>query len=108
MFAFAVCGNGTYVAVRRLLPPPRPTSLSRLTCPSRSRAQSILLTSTSPQHILVNAPWLLGSGGTIFLDLIVLGQFLAYAKERRLEAAQQGVFARDDESVLADDVADEA
>ncbi|GAA5944548.1 hypothetical protein JCM3775_003291 [Rhodotorula graminis] len=83
MFAFAVCGNGTYVA-------------------------SILLTSTSPQHILVNAPWLLGSGGTIFLDLVVLGQFVAYAKERRLEAAQQGVFARDDESALVDDVADEA
>jgi hypothetical protein len=32
-----------------------------------------------------NAPWLLGSAGTIFLDFIVLGQFAYYAKERRLE-----------------------
>ncbi|GJN92915.1 hypothetical protein Rhopal_005957-T1 [Rhodotorula paludigena] len=79
MFAFAVCGNTTYVA-------------------------SILLTSTSPQHLLVNAPWLLGSGGTIFLDLVVLGQFIAYAKERRLEAeaARQPIFA-DDESAVDDE-----
>ncbi|GAA5956179.1 hypothetical protein JCM3765_005482 [Sporobolomyces pararoseus] len=60
MFCFAVIGNVTYVA-------------------------SILLTSLSLQHILVNAPWLLGSGGTIFLDFIVLGQFAFYAKERRLK-----------------------
>lgn len=60
MFCFAVIGNVTYVA-------------------------SILLTSLSLQHILVNAPWLLGSGGTIFLDFLVLGQFTFYAKERRLK-----------------------
>ncbi|GAA5879023.1 hypothetical protein JCM16303_001271 [Sporobolomyces ruberrimus] len=59
MFCFAVIGNITFVA-------------------------SILLTSMSLQHILVNAPWLLGSGGTIFLDFLVLGQFTYYAKERRL------------------------
>ncbi|GAA6023754.1 hypothetical protein JCM11491_006033 [Sporobolomyces phaffii] len=59
MFCFAVIGNVTYVA-------------------------SILFTSFSLQHLLVNAPWLLGSGGTIFLDFIVLGQFAFYAKERRL------------------------
>ncbi|BGP41912.1 Putative vacuolar membrane transporter for cationic amino acids [Rhodotorula kratochvilovae] len=84
MFAFAVCGNGTYVA-------------------------SILLTSTSPQHLLVNAPWLLGSGGTIFLDFLVLGQFAWYAKARRLEAQQQqqGVFAAEDESALLVDEAEE-
>ncbi|GAA5987894.1 hypothetical protein JCM10908_007262 [Rhodotorula pacifica] len=73
MFAFAVCGNATYVA-------------------------SILFTSTSAQHIMINAPWLLGSAGTIFLDFIVLGQFAYYAKERRLEQARKAkIFANDEE-----------
>ncbi|GAA5879002.1 hypothetical protein JCM3774_004464 [Rhodotorula dairenensis] len=73
MFAFAVCGNATYVA-------------------------SILLTSTSAQHIMINAPWLLGSAGTIFLDFIVLGQFAYYAKERRLEQARKNkIFVDDDD-----------
>ncbi|KAG0663876.1 hypothetical protein C6P46_002102 [Rhodotorula mucilaginosa] len=72
MFAFAVCGNATYVA-------------------------SILLTSTSAQHIMINAPWLLGSAGTIFLDFIVLGQFAYYAKERRLEQARKAKIFVDDE-----------
>ncbi|GAA6033807.1 hypothetical protein JCM8097_000351 [Rhodosporidiobolus ruineniae] len=71
MFAFAVCGNTTYVA-------------------------SILLTSTSSQHLLVNAPWIVGSAGTIFLDFIVLGQFVVYAKARRLEEEQKRVFADDE------------
>ncbi|GAA6050607.1 hypothetical protein JCM3770_001485 [Rhodotorula araucariae] len=84
MFAFAVCGNGTYVA-------------------------SILLTSTAPQHLLVNAPWLLGSGGTILLDFLVLGQFAWYAQARRQDAtAQQAVFAAADESALVDEVEEEA
>ncbi|GAA5906589.1 PQ-loop repeat-containing protein [Sporobolomyces salmoneus] len=64
MFCFAVIGNVTYVA-------------------------SILLTSMSLQHIMINAPWLLGSAGTVFLDFLVLGQFAYYAKERRLEAEKQ-------------------
>ncbi|GAA6063217.1 hypothetical protein JCM10212_002439 [Sporobolomyces blumeae] len=74
MFCFAVIGNVTYVA-------------------------SILLTSLSLQHLLVNAPWLLGSGGTIFLDFIVLGQFAFYAKERRLaeEAYAKATLGRDDD-----------
>ncbi|GEM10322.1 cystinosin/ERS1p repeat protein [Rhodotorula toruloides] len=90
MFLLAVVGNSTYVA-------------------------SILLTSTSPQHLLINAPWLVGSGGTIALDFIVLGQFAFYAKERRLEAeaAKNGVFAADDDAlarreVFEDDDDDEA
>ncbi|GAA5871960.1 hypothetical protein JCM8547_006201 [Rhodosporidiobolus lusitaniae] len=80
MFAFAVCGNSTYVA-------------------------SILLTSTSPQHLLINLPWLVGSAGTIFLDFIVLSQFVIYAKERRLEKerAEGGVFA--DDEVVAEEEA---
>ncbi|KAM0748441.1 PQ-loop-domain-containing protein [Meredithblackwellia eburnea MCA 4105] len=57
MFAFAVAGNTTYVA-------------------------SILLQSLTPQHLLINASWLVGSGGTIFLDFVVLGQFYWYASAR--------------------------
>ncbi|KAL7339412.1 hypothetical protein BJY59DRAFT_760747 [Rhodotorula toruloides] len=81
MFLLAVAGNSTYVA-------------------------SILLTSMSPQHLLINAPWLVGSGGTIFLDFIVLGQFAYYAKERRLEAeaAKNGVFAADDDALARREV----
>ncbi|BGP55974.1 Putative vacuolar membrane transporter for cationic amino acids [Rhodotorula sphaerocarpa] len=81
MFAFAVCGNATYVA-------------------------SILLTSTSEQHIWINAPWLLGSAGTIFLDFLVLGQFAWYSKERRLEQERKRkIFADDEEqdSLLRND-----
>lgn len=50
---------------------------------TRAHTQSILLTSVSPQHLLINASWLVGSGGTIFLDMIVLGQFVHYAGARR-------------------------
>ena len=36
--------------------------------------QSILLESMSWDHLRINASWLLGSGGTVFLDFIVLGE----------------------------------
>jgi hypothetical protein len=36
--------------------------------------QSILLVSVEPEHLSINASWLVGSGGTIFLDMIVLTQ----------------------------------
>lgn len=62
MFAFAVAGNATYVA-------------------------SILLQSRSTEHLKINAAWLVGSAGTIFLDFIVLSQFHWYSKARRAEAA---------------------
>ncbi|POY75702.1 hypothetical protein BMF94_1325 [Rhodotorula taiwanensis] len=76
MFAFAVCGNATYVA-------------------------SILLTSTSTQHVMINAPWLVGSAGTIALDFLVLGQFAYYAKERRLEQARKAkIFADEEQEAL--------
>ncbi|SCV73879.1 BQ2448_6309 [Microbotryum intermedium] len=77
MFAFSVAGNGTYVA-------------------------SILLTSVNPQHILINASWLVGSGGTIFLDFIVLGQFWYYSSARKTEQAK--IFA-DDDRLLDEDEA---
>ncbi|KAL8290319.1 hypothetical protein RQP46_002577 [Phenoliferia psychrophenolica] len=74
MFAFAVAGNTTYVA-------------------------SILLQSLSPQHILINASWLVGSGGTIFLDFIVLGQFFWYAKARKDD---RKIFAEDEDEEAGD------
>jgi hypothetical protein len=46
---------------------------------------------------MINAPWLLGSAGTIFLDFIVLGQFAYYAKGRRLEQARKAKIFVDDE-----------
>ncbi|GAA5849779.1 hypothetical protein JCM5353_005540 [Sporobolomyces roseus] len=72
MFCFAVIGNFTFVA-------------------------SILLTSMSAQHLLVNAPWLLGSGGTILLDFVVLGQFAFYAKERRERDERERLFVDEEE-----------
>ncbi|KAI9613020.1 hypothetical protein H4Q26_010291 [Puccinia striiformis f. sp. tritici PST-130] len=43
---------------------------------------SILTVDRSPDHILINLSWLIGSGGTIFLDLIVLYQFWSYRHDR--------------------------
>ncbi|KAH8923005.1 PQ-loop-domain-containing protein [Atractiella rhizophila] len=57
MFCFSVAGNVTYVL-------------------------SILLQGVGFKHLWINASWLLGSGGTIFLDAIVLLQFFWYREER--------------------------
>lgn len=80
--------------------------------------QSILLTSIAPQHVLINASWLLGSAGTIFLDSIglssssvrrmsltchshaVLGQFYYYSSARKSRAK---IFANDENTALLDD-----
>ncbi|CAD6884050.1 unnamed protein product [Tilletia caries] len=69
LFVFALLGNSTYVA-------------------------SIMLKSTDPEyHLLENASWLVGSLGVVFLDFIVLAQFVKYAPEReklRLEVGCGG------------------
>ncbi|KAJ9121475.1 hypothetical protein QFC22_002091 [Naganishia vaughanmartiniae] len=39
---------------------------------------SILLKSVEKSYVIANISWLIGSGGTVFLDLIVLGQFVYY------------------------------
>ncbi|KAJ1951522.1 putative vacuolar membrane transporter for cationic amino acids, partial [Dispira parvispora] len=39
---------------------------------------SILCYSLAPEHILVNLPWILGSGGTLIFDFIIFYQFYAY------------------------------
>lgn len=57
LFVFAVMGNVTYVA-------------------------SIIIKSTSPDYIVENLSWLIGSSGTILLDFVVLAQFIAYRAER--------------------------
>ncbi|KAK4049795.1 putative vacuolar membrane transporter for cationic amino acids [Microbotryomycetes sp. JL201] len=75
MFAFAVLGNVTYVA-------------------------SILLQSVAADHLLINASWLVGSGGTVFLDFIVLSQFFYYAGARKQDAK---VFNDDEEDGLVRD-----
>ncbi|TKY87473.1 hypothetical protein EX895_003487 [Sporisorium graminicola] len=58
LFVFAVAGNLTYVA-------------------------SILLKSTKHDYIVESFSWLVGSLGTVFLDFIVLGQFIHYRKARK-------------------------
>ena len=58
MRRFSVFGNVTYVA-------------------------SILLQSLSRQHLIINASWLIGSGGVIAMDFIVLAQFLHYSKDQK-------------------------
>ncbi|KAI5481205.1 Cystinosin/ERS1p repeat protein [Pseudohyphozyma bogoriensis] len=75
MFAFAAIGNITYVS-------------------------SIFLQSVSPQHLLINLSWLVGSGGTIFLDFIVLCQFWYYAKARK----EGKVFLTDSDGLVEDEV----
>ncbi|KAE8222737.1 hypothetical protein CF319_g4119 [Tilletia indica] len=57
LFVFALLGNSTYVA-------------------------SIMLKSLDPEYLLENASWLVGSLGVVFLDFIVLAQFVKYAPER--------------------------
>ncbi|WFD19774.1 hypothetical protein MCAP1_002010 [Malassezia caprae] len=58
LFIFAVGGNMTYVL-------------------------SILLKDVSWPYLVENMSWIMGSVGTIFLDFIVLYQFIKYAPERR-------------------------
>lgn len=58
LFVFAVAGNLTYVA-------------------------SILLKSTERDYLVESFSWLVGSLGTVFLDFIVLGQFIHYRKARK-------------------------
>jgi hypothetical protein len=57
LFVFSVAGNLTYTA-------------------------SILIKSTSREYLIENMSWLVGSFGTVFLDFIVLGQFVHYRDER--------------------------
>ncbi|KAF8517341.1 PQ-loop-domain-containing protein [Gautieria morchelliformis] len=59
LFFFAIAGNATYVA-------------------------SILVVSIEPRYLAVNASWLAGSGLTIFLDLVVLAQFIYFRTTERV------------------------
>lgn len=56
LFVFCLCGNITYVL-------------------------SIVVADPSRRHIVANAPWLAGSGLTLFLDFFVLYQFYHYRSE---------------------------
>lgn len=60
LFVFSVAGNLTYCA-------------------------SILIKSMEREYIIENMSWLVGSLGTVFLDFIVLGQFVHYREERDRE-----------------------
>ncbi|CAO1617831.1 unnamed protein product [Parajaminaea phylloscopi] len=63
LFLFAVAGNVTYVA-------------------------SILIKSTGRDYLVESSSWLVGSLGTVFLDFIVLYQFVAYKEAREALALQ--------------------
>lgn len=69
---FSVLGDFTYV-LSILIPP-----VAFIRSPIKSS------TGQSPylRHISINLPWLVGAGGTIFLDLIIFGQFFWYRKQR--------------------------
>ena len=58
LFVFSLMGNLTYVL-------------------------SIMFLSIRPSYLIENSSWLVGSLGTIFLDFVVLGQFVVYAPARR-------------------------
>ncbi|KAI7862494.1 PQ loop repeat-domain-containing protein [Spinellus fusiger] len=53
MFLFSLCGNITYCL-------------------------SIFLVSMNRTYLFINFPWLLGSGGTLFFDFMILFQFYTY------------------------------
>jgi len=63
-FGFAMTGNVTYVL-------------------------SICVASMKWHYLLINAPWLAGSFGTIFLDVYVLYQFIHYRAERNRERSSE-------------------
>ncbi|KAI8338706.1 PQ loop repeat-domain-containing protein [Chlamydoabsidia padenii] len=58
MFVFSVVGNLTYCI-------------------------SIFLQSTDRTYLLINFPWLLGSGGTLFFDFTIFFQFYTYQHHRK-------------------------
>ncbi|KAI7892995.1 PQ loop repeat-domain-containing protein [Mucor mucedo] len=60
MFIFSVVGNITYCV-------------------------SIVLESTDPTYLLINYPWILGSGGTLFFDFTIFFQFYMYRKRTDVE-----------------------
>jgi uncharacterized protein with PQ loop repeat len=64
LFVFAVVGNLTYVA-------------------------SILIKSHARDYVVENLSWLVGSLGTVFLDFVVLGQFITYREERERLARER-------------------
>jgi len=61
LFIFSVAGNIAYVA-------------------------SILVKDLGRKHLIANASWLLGSAGTVVLDMIVAGQYFYYTRAREEDA----------------------
>lgn len=43
----------------------------------------ILFHSTEREYVMKNVPWLIGSLGTMFEDVIIFGQFHAYSKNQQ-------------------------
>lgn len=43
---------------------------------------SVLVVSLDPEYLLVNFSWLLGSAGTLFLDLVIFSQFFLYGDKQ--------------------------
>lgn len=56
---------------------------------------SILALDISPKYLLINGSWLAGSVGTLFLDLVIFGQFWVY--NRRKPGDEDEDFEEDEE-----------
>ena len=89
-FLFACIGNLTYVLSIFAY---NPQCRSKVCEPSEARG-------IYEKYILVNLSWLLGSLGTLLLDLVIFGQFFRY---RDRAGGTPGEGSDDSNSIVGDD-----
>lgn len=90
MFCLAIAGNLSYGAPRRPISPclPRLRALSLARSPNAARLRrppgaSVLLRVHTVPELFSSAPWILGSLGTVALDMCIVGQTMAFAPSAR-------------------------
>lgn len=49
---------------------------------------SVLAISLEPRYLLLNASWLIGSSGTLFMDFVIFMQFFLYGKDGKIPAEE--------------------